>query len=98
MADFPLIVDAPNREWAQHVESVLQIALGDRGSVTLNQPGERLPDSPGGPGYVVTGIAVCDEPETEMLAIIDAALVDHDVEHRAAPMAATMVVIRPREP
>jgi hypothetical protein len=32
-----------------------------------------------------------------MLAAIRAALVDYDVEERPAPMAATKIVVRPRE-
>ena len=60
--------------------------------------GERLPSAPGAPRYVVTGLAACDEPEEEMLVAIRAALVDYDVEERAAPMATTKIVVRPREP
>jgi len=97
MPDFALLLDAPDRNWALHVESLIQKALGERGSVTLGLPGERLPSAPGAPRYVVTGLAVCDEPEEEMLAAIRAALVDYDVEERPAPMAATKIVVRPRE-
>jgi hypothetical protein len=97
MADFPLLLDAPDRNWALHVESLIQKALGVRGSITLGVPGERLPSSPGAPRYVVTGIAVCDEPAENMLAAIRGALVDYDVEERPAPMAATKIVVRPRE-
>jgi hypothetical protein len=100
MADFPLLLHAPDRNWALHVESLIQKALGERGSVTLGLPGERLPSAPGAPGapgYVVRGIAVCDEPEEEMLALIRTALVDYEVEERPAPMASTQIVVRPRE-
>jgi hypothetical protein len=48
MPDFPLLLDAPDRHWAQHVESLIQKALGERGSVTLGLPGERLPSAPRG--------------------------------------------------
>jgi hypothetical protein len=41
-------------------------------------------------------MAVCDEPEEEMLATIRGALVDYEVEERPAPMAATKIVVRPR--
>jgi len=98
MPDFPLQLDAPDRHWAQHVESLIQKALGQRGSVTLGLPGERLPSAPEAPRYVVTGLAVCEQPEEEMLAAIRAALVDYDVEERPAPMASTKIVIRPPEP
>jgi hypothetical protein len=45
----------------------------------------------------VTGLAVGDEPEQEMLFAIRTALVDHAVEERPAPMASTEIVVRPRE-
>lgn len=35
MPEFPLLLDAPDRRWAQHVESLIQKALGERGSVSL---------------------------------------------------------------
>jgi len=97
MADFPLLLDSPDRNWAQHVESLIQKAPGERGSVTLGLPGERLPSAPGAPRYVVTGLAECDEPEDEVLAAIRNALVDYEVEDRPAPMASTKIVVRPRE-
>jgi len=97
MADFPLLLDAPERSWVLRVESLIQKALGERGSVTLGLPGERLPSAPGAPRYVVTGIAVCREPQEETLALIRAALVDYEVEERPAPMASTQIVVRPRE-
>jgi hypothetical protein len=97
MGDFPLLLDAPDRQWAQHIESLIQKAVGERGTVTLGLPGERLPSAPGAPRYVVTGLVVCDEAEEEMLAAIRAALVDYEVEERPAPMASTQIVVRPRE-
>jgi hypothetical protein len=98
MPDFPLLLDAPDRQWAEHVRTLIQTALGQRGSVTVGVPGERLPDAAGAPGYVITGVVVCDEPEDEMLAAIRSALVDYDVEEQPAPMATTQLVVRPREP
>lgn len=97
MPDFSLLLDAPDRQWAEHVRSLIQSALGDRGSVTLGLPGERLPEAPGSPGYVVTGVVVCDEPEDEMLATIKAALVDYSIEDQPAPMGARQFTIRPPE-
>jgi hypothetical protein len=96
--DFPLLLDAPDREWAEHVRTLIQWALGQRGSVTLGLPGERLPDAAGAPGYVITGLVVCDEPADEMLSVIRSALVDYDVEEQPAPMATTQLVVRRREP
>jgi hypothetical protein len=98
MPDFPLLFDAPDRQWAEFVRTLIQKALGQRGSVTLGLPGESLPNAPGAPGYVVAGLVVCDEPEDEMLAAIRSALVDYDVEERPAPMATTKIVVRPRDP
>jgi len=52
MGDFPLLLDAPDRQWAQHIESLIQKAVGERGTVALGLPGERLPSAPGAPRYV----------------------------------------------
>lgn len=98
MPDFSLLLDAPDRAWAEHVRTVIQNALGERGSVTLGLPGEPLPDAPGSPGYVVTGVVVCDEPEDEMLAVVKAALVDYSVSDQPAPMGVRQLTIRPTEP
>jgi len=68
MPGFPLQLDAPDRHWAQHVESLIQKALGERGSVTLGLPGERLPSAPEAPRYVVTGLAVCEQTLEEYAA------------------------------
>src|SRR4051812_178621 len=95
MADFPLLLVAPDQAWVAHVQELIQQALHDKGSVHLGSAGERLPDSPSSPGHVVTGIAVCDEPADEMLALITAKLVGYDVELRDAPGGTTQVVVRP---
>lgn len=97
MPDFSLFLDAPDRQGAEQVRNLIQNALGERGSVTLGLPGERLPDAPGSPGYMVTGIVVCDEPEDEMLAAIKSALVDYSVEDQPALMGARQLAIRPSE-
>ena len=97
MPEFPLLLDAPDREWAEHVRSLIQTALGQRGSVTLGLPGERLPNAPAAPGYVLTGVVVCDEPEDQMLSAIRSALIDYDVEEQPAPLATTRIVVRARE-
>ena len=44
--------------------------LGERGSVTVGLSGQPLPSSPAAPRYVISGVAVCDEPESEMLELI----------------------------
>ena len=49
MTDFALLLEAPDRAWADHVQSLLQRALGVRGSVSLGLPGEQLPDAPPSP-------------------------------------------------
>ena len=96
MADFALRLEAPDRAWAEHVAALIQQGLGERGSVSVGLPGERLPDSPPAPGYVVTGVIVCNEPEDEMRRVILEKLVDYDVEVGPAPAGSTtMIVVRP---
>jgi hypothetical protein len=95
MADFPLLLEAPSREWAEHLQTLIQDALGERGSVHLGLPGESLTGAPA--GYTVTGIAVCNEPEEEMLTLITSKLVDFDV--RTQPLSGqTQIIIAPPEP
>ena len=69
-----------------------------RGSVTLGLPGQQLPDSPPAPSYVVTGMAVCDEPEDEMLDLITSKLVDYDVVRRRLESGVTQLIVRPSDP
>lgn len=95
MADFALLLDAPDRAWAEHVQTLIQTALGIRGSVSLGLPGERLPDSVAAPACVITGIAVCDEPSDEMLAVITGPLVDYDVTTSVLDCGATQIAVRP---
>ena len=95
MADFALTLDAPDRSWAEHVAHLIQQGLGERGSVSVGLPGESLPDSPRAPGYVITGVAVCDEPEEAMLDLILAKLVDYDVAVSTSGPA-TEITVRPQ--
>lgn len=53
-----------------------------------------MPNSTSAPGFVVSGIAVCDEPEDEMLRLIMAKLVDYDVETDASG-SVTQITVRP---
>lgn len=62
--------------------------------MSVGLPGESLPSSSAAPGYVVTGVAVCDEPESEMLDLILAKLVDYDVEVGSSGQA-TQITVRP---
>lgn len=62
--------------------------------MSIGLPGEPLPSSPPPPGYVVTGVAVCDEPESEMLDLILAKLVDYDGEVGTSGPA-TQITVRP---
>lgn len=87
--------DAPDRSWAEHVSQLIQQGLGERGSVSVGLPGESLPDSLATPGYVVTGVAVCDEPEDAMLNLILAKLADYDVDVDTSGPA-TQIKVRPR--
>lgn len=96
MTDFALLLEAPDWAWADHVQSLMQRALGVRGSVSLGLPGEQLPDAPAVPGYIVTGVAVFDEPSDEMLALITTPLVDYDVTIVELESGITQIVVRPR--
>jgi hypothetical protein len=95
MADLCLLLEAPDREWANHVESLIQRALGGRGSLTLGVLGEGLADAPEASACFVTGVAVCDEPKDVMLAIITSALLDFEVERRRLDSGVTQIVVRP---
>src|SRR4051794_9436148 len=95
MADFPLQLEAPDRGWAEHVATLIQRALGERGSVSIGAPPEALPDHVPPVGYLVTGVAVCDEPADDMLALIRPALVDYEVEERLGPGGTTQLIVRP---
>lgn len=97
MADFPLLLKAPDRAWAEQVGALMQQGLGDRGSVQLDLPPEEEPGAPATPGYSVTGIAVCDEPEHEMLSLLTSKLADYEVT-TVALSGQTQVVVAPREP
>jgi hypothetical protein len=96
MADFALLFEAPDRGWAEHVERLIQQGLGEKGSVSVNLPGESLPNSPAAPGFVVSGMAVCDEPEDKMLELITAKLVDYDVDIKSSGPV-TQITVRPAD-
>jgi hypothetical protein len=79
MPDIALLLQAPDGAWAAHIETLVQQALGEKGSVQFGDiPRAALPGAAETPGFVVTGIIVCDEPESEMLDRITAKLVDID--------------------
>jgi hypothetical protein len=95
MTDFSLLLEAPDREWATHVESLIRRALAARGSLSLGVLGEGLPDVPAASGCFVTGLALCDGTHDEILAIIVSALVDFEVEARSLDAGLTQIVVRP---
>ncbi len=95
MADFAFQIEAPDAEWAELVRSRVQRALGERGSIQLGRPGERLENAPAAPGYVVTGMAVCDEPSDEMRNVIRSALAGYEFEERVMPGGVPQFVVRP---
>lgn len=95
MADFALLLEAPDNSWAEHVRHLMQRALGSHGSVSLGTAGDRPPDAPAPPGFVVTGVAVCDEPADEMLVLLTEALVDYEVETRQLESGVEQLVVRP---
>ena len=98
MADFPLLLEAPDRGWAEHVRSLIQRALSSRGSVSIDLPPETPADGVVAPAYNVSGIVVCDEPAGEMLELIKSALVDYEIDEEAAPHGATRLIVRPMPP
>ncbi len=86
MPDIALSLQAPDGARARHVETLVQQALGEKGSVQLGDiPDVALPGAAATPGFVVTGIIMCDEPESEMLELITAKLVDYDVDIDESP-------------
>jgi len=95
MADFPLLLEAPDRPWAEHVLSLMQQSLGSRGSVQLGVPGESLTGAPA--GYTITGMAVCDEPEDEMLELIMAKLGEYAVRLEPLDSGVTKITVAPPE-
>lgn len=96
MADFPLLLEAPDKPWAEHVGTLVQQALESRGSVHLNLPGESLTGAPG--GYTITGIAVCDEPAGDMLALITTKLIEYEVRLEPLDSGVTQIIVAPPEP
>jgi hypothetical protein len=98
MADVSLLLEAPDREWAQHVESLIRRSLGTRGSVALVVVGEGLDDPPAASICFVTGVAACDEPTDRTLAMITSALLDFAVERRSLDSGLTQIVVRPSRP
>jgi hypothetical protein len=55
MTEFSLLLQAPDREWANQVESVIQRSLGGRGSVTSGVIGEALEEPPEASACFVAG-------------------------------------------
>jgi hypothetical protein len=95
MADLSLFLEAPDREWAKHVESLIRRSLGRRGSVALVVVGEGLDDPPQASICFVSGVAVCDEPTDRVFAMITSALLDFEVERRSLDSGITQIVVRP---
>jgi hypothetical protein len=96
VTDVHLQLEAPDRGWAERVRGVIEDALGERGTVELELPDE----SPNGSnsGYIVTGVAVCDLPETEALDEIGFALAaEYVVMPIALPGGVTRVMVLPRD-
>jgi hypothetical protein len=98
MSDLSLLLEAPDREWAKHVESLIQRVLGGRGSLALVVVGEGLADPPEASICFLTGVVVCDEPTDRMLAMITSALLDFDVERRRLDSGVAQIVVRPLQP
>ena len=95
VTDVLLQMEAPSRAWAERVATVIEEALGDHGTVHLALPGESSPNS--NSGYIVSGFATCDLPETEALDTLGFALAaSYVVMPIALPERATKIMILPR--
>lgn len=94
-ASISLLLEAPDREWARQVQSLIQHALGGAGSLTLGVLGEGLENRPKTSSCFVAGIVECDEPEDRMLAAIRWALLDFEVQTRRLDSGLTQIVVRP---
>jgi hypothetical protein len=85
MTDVLFTLEAPDRSWAAHVRQLIQDALGDRGSLQLELPPPSQPGDVEPPGFLLAGIAVCDEPPEEIHALIKAALRAFSVDESYEP-------------
>jgi hypothetical protein len=98
MADFSLLLEAPDRQWAGHIEALIHQALGERGSLRLGVLGEGLQERPVSSGCFVTGVVVCDGSDDEILPILMSALNDFEVETHRLDAGVTQIVVRPLHP
>jgi hypothetical protein len=96
MSDLSLLLEAPDRGWAEHVQSLIDQALDGRGHLTLGVLGDGLGALPRTSPCFVTGVAICDRPTAVLLSLLGAALRECHVEERELDSGATQVVVRPR--
>lgn len=95
MTDLALLLQAPNRDWANHVESLIKGALDGRGSVNVGVLGEDLGDAHPAHACFVTGVAACELPEDAALSLVTSALRGLDVEQRRLDSGLMQLVVRP---
>ncbi len=95
MTDVALLLEAPDRAWAGHVESLLKRALDGHGSVTLGVLGAELGEIHEGRTCFVTGVASCEQAPDAALALITSALRDFQLERRRLDSGLTQPVVRP---
>jgi hypothetical protein len=79
MPDIALQLELDTRDQAEIVRTRIQKKLGERGSVQLGPAAESLPEHHRGPGHVVTGVVLCDEPIAEAIEDIRAVLPEFTV-------------------
>jgi hypothetical protein len=96
MAHVSLLLEGPDRAWAEHVQSLIEQALDGRGHVALGVLGDGLGTPRRTSPCFVTGVAICDGPTAVLLSLLGAALRACHVEERDLDSGATQVVVRPR--
>jgi len=95
MPEITLRLDAPDREWADHVRALIQDALDEHGSVHFELPPEPVEGGIDAPGFAVTGIVICDEPLSDHVTAIKAKLIDYKVAEEEGTAGVTQMLIEP---
>ena len=93
MAQVSLLIEAPDRGWAEHVQSLIEQARDGRGHLTLGVLGDGLGAPPRTSPCFVTGVAICDRPTAALLSLLGSALRECRVEERDLDSSATHVVV-----
>lgn len=96
MAYVSLLLEAPDRAWADRVAAAIERALGHGASVTLAIRGEELSSRRDGSPLFLTGVAMCERQADVLVAELIRALREFDVRQRTLDSGATQLRIRPR--